>query len=61
MRASSRAPLIVTAMAVHFKEENVREISALLLGPPGTPYALGFYEVSAHGTEDKITAGHTLY
>ncbi|KAJ6134698.1 hypothetical protein N7523_001020 [Penicillium sp. IBT 18751x] len=32
------------AMTVHYEEENVREISALLLGPPGTPYALGFYE-----------------
>lgn len=48
-------------MTVHYKEENVREISALLLGPPGTPYALGFYEVSAHGPEDKTPAGRTLY
>jgi hypothetical protein len=40
-------------MTVHYKEENVREISALLLGPPGTPYAFGLYEVSVHDTEDR--------
>ncbi|KAJ5091098.1 hypothetical protein NUU61_005968 [Penicillium alfredii] len=32
------------AIAVHFKEENICDITALLVGPPGTPYELGFYE-----------------
>lgn len=46
--------LTLTAMTVHYKEGNVREISALILGPPGTPYALGFYEVGVHYTENSL-------
>ncbi|KAJ5157861.1 uncharacterized protein N7482_008961 [Penicillium canariense] len=34
------------AMTVIYKESNIREITALLIGPPGTPYALGFYQFS---------------
>jgi len=41
-------------MTVHYKEGNVREISAMILGPPGTPYALGLYEVSAHHIDDRL-------
>lgn len=33
-------------MTVSYEEDNIREIKALLVGPPGTPYGLGFYRVS---------------
>lgn len=33
-------------MTVHYNESNIRNVTALIMGPPGTPYALGFYEVS---------------
>lgn len=40
-------PLTETpAIAVSFTDSNTREIKALIVGPPDTPYALGFYEVS---------------
>lgn len=41
--------LRIPAMTVHYKESNIREISALIIGPPGTPYAFGFYQVSLLG------------
>ncbi|KAJ5641315.1 hypothetical protein N7490_005315 [Penicillium lividum] len=33
-------------MTIHYCENNVRQITALLIGPPDTPYAFGFYQVS---------------
>jgi ubiquitin-protein ligase len=33
------------AFTVRYEENNTREIQAVILGPPGTPYELGFYEV----------------
>lgn len=35
-----------SAIAVSFTENNTREIKALIVGPPDTPYGLGFYQVS---------------
>lgn len=32
-------------MTIHYSEKNVRQITALLIGPPDTPYAFGFYQV----------------
>ena len=34
-----------TAFTVRYEESNIRDIQALIIGPPGTPYELGFYEV----------------
>jgi Ubiquitin-protein ligase len=36
-----------TAFTVRYEESNIRDIQALIIGPPGTPYELGFYEVRA--------------
>jgi ubiquitin-conjugating enzyme E2 Z len=33
------------AFTVAYDENNTRDIQALIIGPPGTPYELGFYEV----------------
>ncbi|EKV06407.1 hypothetical protein PDIG_77740 [Penicillium digitatum PHI26] len=33
------------AFTVRYEEGNIRDIQALIIGPPGTPYELGFYEV----------------
>lgn len=33
------------AMTVAYSDANIREIRALILGPPETPYAFGFYQV----------------
>jgi ubiquitin-protein ligase len=34
-----------TAFTVRYEESNIRDIQAIIVGPPGTPYELGFYEV----------------
>ncbi|OQE36903.1 hypothetical protein PENCOP_c011G08683 [Penicillium coprophilum] len=34
------------AFTVRYEESNIRDIQALIIGPPGTPYELGFYEFS---------------
>ncbi|KAJ5765841.1 Ubiquitin-conjugating enzyme E2 [Penicillium odoratum] len=33
-------------MTIHYCENNVRQITALLIGPPDTPYAFGFYQLN---------------
>jgi ubiquitin-conjugating enzyme E2 Z len=33
-------------MTVRYDEKDIRKVSAIVIGPPGTPYQLGFYEVS---------------
>ncbi|KAJ5887164.1 Ubiquitin-conjugating enzyme E2 [Penicillium tannophilum] len=33
-------------MTIHYSEKNVRQITALLIGPPDTPYAFGFYQLA---------------
>jgi hypothetical protein len=35
----------LSAFAIAFKEENIRNVRALIIGPPGTPYEFGFFEV----------------
>jgi len=35
----------LSAFAIAFKEEDVRDVRALIIGPPGTPYEFGFFEV----------------
>ncbi|KAJ5625373.1 hypothetical protein N7510_001682 [Penicillium lagena] len=37
-------------MTVRYDEKDVRKISAIVMGPPGTPYQLGFYEHAANYT-----------
>jgi ubiquitin-protein ligase len=37
---------VITAFTVAYDENNMRDIQALIIGPPGTPYELGFYEVN---------------
>ncbi|KAJ5875109.1 uncharacterized protein N7473_012456 [Penicillium subrubescens] len=32
------------SIVISYKETNIREINALVIGPPDTPYALGFYQ-----------------
>ncbi|KAJ5801805.1 uncharacterized protein N7518_003873 [Penicillium psychrosexuale] len=34
------------AFTIYYEESNIRDIQALIIGPPGTPYELGFYEFS---------------
>ncbi|KAJ5781347.1 Ubiquitin-conjugating enzyme E2 [Penicillium paradoxum] len=34
------------AFTISYEENNIRDIQALIVGPPGTPYELGFYEFS---------------
>ncbi|KUM64249.1 hypothetical protein ACN42_g2828 [Penicillium freii] len=43
------------AFTVRYEESNIRDIQALIMGPPGTPYELGFYEFSI-----KIPSGKML-
>ncbi|KAJ5555867.1 hypothetical protein N7535_008298 [Penicillium sp. DV-2018c] len=35
-----------TTFTVRYQENNIRDIQALIVGPPGTPYELGFYEAT---------------
>ncbi|KAJ5592017.1 uncharacterized protein N7459_002386 [Penicillium hispanicum] len=54
--------LRIPAMTVHYEESNIREISALIIGPPGTPYAFGFYQVRLITTNRGRTRfGPNLY
>jgi ubiquitin-conjugating enzyme E2 Z len=36
-----------TAFTVRYEESNMRDIQAIIVGPPGTPYELGFFEVKS--------------
>ena len=42
------------AIDISYKETNIREINALIVGPPDTPYALGFYQVSYHKNQMTV-------
>ncbi|KAJ5729672.1 uncharacterized protein N7483_004180 [Penicillium malachiteum] len=33
------------AMKIHYEDNNIRNIKAILVGTPGTPYAYGFYQL----------------
>ena len=41
------------AIDISYKEKNIRELNALIIGPPDTPYAQGFYQVSLDTDEDE--------
>jgi ubiquitin-protein ligase len=41
--------LIREALAVVCKESDIRHVKALIVGPPGTPYEFGFFEVCLLG------------
>lgn len=41
-----------TALAVAVRERNVRNIRALIIGPPETPYEFGFFEFKLHIPSD---------
>jgi hypothetical protein len=47
------------AVDISYKETNIREIDALIIGPPDTPYALGFYQVS-HARNEMNVQGFWL-
>jgi hypothetical protein len=34
------------ALAITYEDSDIRNIKALIVGPPGTPYEFGFFEVS---------------
>ena len=34
------------ALAVAYQESDIRSVKALIVGPPGTPYEFGFFEVT---------------
>lgn len=36
----------LAGLVVSYNESNIRDVEALIIGPPGTPYAMGFYQVS---------------
>ncbi|EED13238.1 ubiquitin conjugating enzyme, putative [Talaromyces stipitatus ATCC 10500] len=50
------------SLAIAYKESDIRNIKALIVGPPGTPYEFGFFEFSVNFPEDypgnppKVTA-----
>lgn len=35
----------LSALAVAFRDSDVRNVKALIIGPPETPYEFGFFEV----------------
>lgn len=37
-----------TALAVVYKDSDIRNVTAIVLGTPGTPYQFGLFEVCAH-------------
>jgi ubiquitin-conjugating enzyme E2 Z len=37
-----------TALAVAYKDSDIRNVTAIVLGTPGTPYQFGLFEVCAH-------------
>ena len=39
--------IIVTAIAVACRDSDVRNVKALIIGPPETPYEFGFFDVGA--------------
>lgn len=41
-------------MTVTYRESNIRRVKALIVGPPGTPYALGFYQVCRVDSEPEF-------
>ncbi|KAJ5183903.1 hypothetical protein N7492_001519 [Penicillium capsulatum] len=42
-------------MTILYDEENIRNIRAIIMGPPGTPYALGFYKFTITVPKDYPT------
>lgn len=40
------------ALAVAYRDSNVRKIRALIIGPPDTPYEFGFFEFSMEISDD---------
>ena len=37
--------LTFVALAVGYQESNIRNVKALIIGPPDSPYEFGFFEV----------------
>ncbi|KAL9079489.1 MAG: hypothetical protein Q9159_007716 [Coniocarpon cinnabarinum] len=44
------------SLAVAHKDEDVRRVHALIIGPPDTPYEFGFFEFSVHFHKDYPTS-----
>ena len=40
--------LLLPALAVSYQESDIRNVNALIIGPPETPYEFGFFEVCSH-------------
>lgn len=47
--------LTTAALAVSCKDSDVRQVRALVLGPPESPYQFGFYEVRLPSQPKPIT------
>lgn len=43
-----------SAIAVACRDSDVRNVKALIIGPPDTPYEFGFFDV---GTKDDVLVG----
>lgn len=46
------------ALAVAYKDSDIRHVAALIVGPPDSPYEFGFFEVC--GAVSKILHGLVL-
>jgi hypothetical protein len=50
------------ALAVVCKDADIRDVKALIIGPPNTPYQFGFFEVLPCNigmeSEDMLINGH---
>lgn len=42
------------AIDIEYKDTNIRELHALIVGPPETPYALGFYQVNLRREKTRL-------
>jgi ubiquitin-protein ligase len=43
-----------TALAVAYQDHDIRNVKALIIGPPDTPYEFGFFEVRTNQMIDTF-------
>lgn len=48
-----------TAIAVAFKDDDVRNVRAMIMGPHETPYEFGFFEVCSLNEKYSAASGLT--
>ena len=49
------ANIQILAIAVACRDQDVRAVRALIVGPPDSPYEFGFFEVGTHTTVINVT------